>query len=437
MKSLLRWMMGLAIFLGAVAPGFAGSEFNYQGQVSVDGVPFNGTGQFKLAIVNENKDSTHWSNDGTSVNAQAPTAYLTAPVTDGIFNIIVGDKSKMDVIPAHIFNTGQEIFLRVWFSDGTHGFELLQPDRRITNVEILGQISGEEDVTVYVNVATGNDKHSGLDDKHPKKTIQAAVNMAPRLMRANTTIRIAPGIYREQVNIFGLSVDPGKRLTLIGDADWVTTSAGNPSVRITGCDDDATRARVRNAAIFIEQCSRVRIQGFFVDYTQLSAIRINGSTAVEIDRCKADHCVAAYASDEGEAPGSVLYYQSSGKISRMIADYSGGHGIKWASSIGYQDGTITRHNTYDGVKATGNSTLTFDGRIESSYNHDSGLSGILNTDLHFTPYTYSGTYANNGTAGILASFNSLLTGANKHTITGSPSAVDISNGSGDYTSTYY
>ena len=46
-------------------------QYNYAGQVSVNGQPFEGEGLFKFALVNTDGKITYWSNDGTSVTAQS------------------------------------------------------------------------------------------------------------------------------------------------------------------------------------------------------------------------------------------------------------------------------------------------------------------------------------------------------------------------------
>jgi hypothetical protein len=46
---------------------------NYQGRVVVGTTNFDGSGQFKFALVNAAGTTTYWSNDGTSVNGSQPT----------------------------------------------------------------------------------------------------------------------------------------------------------------------------------------------------------------------------------------------------------------------------------------------------------------------------------------------------------------------------
>jgi hypothetical protein len=106
---------------------------NYQGRVVVGNVNFNGTGQFKFALVNSNGTTTYWSNNGTSTNGNEPTAAVSLTVTNGLYSVLLGDTSlgaNMTVIPTTVF-AQTDLRLRVWFNDGTHGSQLLSPDQRL------------------------------------------------------------------------------------------------------------------------------------------------------------------------------------------------------------------------------------------------------------------------------------------------------------------
>jgi hypothetical protein len=106
---------------------------NYQGRVAVGGVNYAGpTGQFKFALVNTAGSISYWSNDGTSQLGGPPFASITLPVTNGLYSVLLGDTTvtNMTAIPYNVFGN-TDVRLRVWFNDGTHGFQLLTPDQRI------------------------------------------------------------------------------------------------------------------------------------------------------------------------------------------------------------------------------------------------------------------------------------------------------------------
>jgi hypothetical protein len=105
---------------------------NYQGRVVVGTTNFNGTGQFKFALVNSTGSTTYWSNDGTSSSGSQPTAAVSISVANGLYSVLLGDAglTNMTAVPATVFDNA-DVRLRVWFNDGTHGSQQLSPDQRI------------------------------------------------------------------------------------------------------------------------------------------------------------------------------------------------------------------------------------------------------------------------------------------------------------------
>ena len=74
-------LMALAFILGQ--PAAEGQNvpnlLNFQGRILVGNKSFNGTGQFKFALVNGDNAALLWSNDGTP--SGAPTAAISVTVT--------------------------------------------------------------------------------------------------------------------------------------------------------------------------------------------------------------------------------------------------------------------------------------------------------------------------------------------------------------------
>lgn len=105
---------------------------NYQGRVAVDMVSFEGSGQFKFALVNADGSVTLWSNDGTSAAGSEPTDAITLPVSKGLYSVLLGDTKllNMTAIPPNVF-ANPDVRLRVWFDDGVNGSQLLSPDQRL------------------------------------------------------------------------------------------------------------------------------------------------------------------------------------------------------------------------------------------------------------------------------------------------------------------
>lgn len=137
----------------ASSPGLASAQsipqsIPYTGSVAVNGIPFNGNGQFKFAIVNQSGTTTYWSNDGTSNAGAEPTSAVTVVVSNGLYALELGnpDRANMQVILPAVFNTPLT-FLRVWFSDGVNGFQLLSPDRQLVSVPYAFQAEKANEVS--------------------------------------------------------------------------------------------------------------------------------------------------------------------------------------------------------------------------------------------------------------------------------------------------
>ena len=115
----------------------APEHVNYQGSVQVDGVLFNGTGQFKFALVDSTGTTTYWSNDNTSVAGGEPTASVPLSVAGGLFAVDLGDTSLPNMtqaLTANIVANNAPVYLRVWFDDGVNGSQLLTPSEQLGSV---------------------------------------------------------------------------------------------------------------------------------------------------------------------------------------------------------------------------------------------------------------------------------------------------------------
>jgi len=128
-------VVGLVLVGLSSAYGDIPLMINHQGLVKVEGFPFDGTGYFRFAIVDPDSGYNVWTNDGTKLGtSQTPTDAVTLPVVKGMYNVRLGDVSipNMPPISSAVFDD-DNVVLRVWFSDGSHGTELLDPDQVITS----------------------------------------------------------------------------------------------------------------------------------------------------------------------------------------------------------------------------------------------------------------------------------------------------------------
>ncbi len=79
---------------------------------------------------------TFWGNAPDTAPADGePDAAVSLPVTKGLYSVLLGDAApgNMAALPAGVF-ANPDVRLRVWFNDGTHGFQQLAPDARIAAV---------------------------------------------------------------------------------------------------------------------------------------------------------------------------------------------------------------------------------------------------------------------------------------------------------------
>lgn len=72
---------------------------------------------------------TYWSNVGDLAPGEVPDTAVTVPVSNGLYAVRLADPA-LGMAPFHA-DTFQSVplFLRVWFSDGVHGFQQLTPDQ--------------------------------------------------------------------------------------------------------------------------------------------------------------------------------------------------------------------------------------------------------------------------------------------------------------------
>lgn len=126
---------------------------NHQGRMAVRGLNFDGSGQFKFALVSGNGAISYWSNDGTSTAGSEPAAHVLLPVTKGLYAVLLGDArlAGMTVLPGPVFDN-DDLNLRVWFNDGATGFQQITPDQRLASAPYaiasqttatIGGISGQ------------------------------------------------------------------------------------------------------------------------------------------------------------------------------------------------------------------------------------------------------------------------------------------------------
>ena len=146
----------------------------YSGRVSSGGLPFTGTGSFRFALVDVLGTTTYWSNDGTSAAGSKPASSVSAEVDDGFYSVYLGDSTvtNMTAIDESVFDN-DNLYLRVWFDDGTNGSQLLTPDQRVASTAFAARAAKAD------KVADGAITESMLSAELLNKLLSAAARSAP------------------------------------------------------------------------------------------------------------------------------------------------------------------------------------------------------------------------------------------------------------------
>lgn len=164
---------------------------NYQGRVVVGTTNFNGTGQFKFALVNANGTTTYWSHDGTSVAGSEPNfAAISLNVVRGLYSVLLGDTSIPNMtsyITPAVF-TAPDVRLRVWFNDGTNGWQRLNPDQRIGAVGYAMQAGVAGPWSLNGTTVSYNDGRVGIGTTTPASLLELFnINGSVPLLKLNST----------------------------------------------------------------------------------------------------------------------------------------------------------------------------------------------------------------------------------------------------------
>ena len=101
--------------------------------------------------------TTFWSNDGTSVNGSEPSAFVTVGVSNGLFTVVLGDTTilNMAAISAALF-TQPNLQLRIWFNDGVNGFAALNPAQNLTPAPYAVQAINANTATTATTAVSAN-----------------------------------------------------------------------------------------------------------------------------------------------------------------------------------------------------------------------------------------------------------------------------------------
>jgi hypothetical protein len=84
MKSCILGIILTTVLVTGILHAQVPRFINYHGRVVVGTVNFDGSGQFKFALVNVAGSTTHLSNDSSSTAGSQPATAVTLPVAEGL-----------------------------------------------------------------------------------------------------------------------------------------------------------------------------------------------------------------------------------------------------------------------------------------------------------------------------------------------------------------
>lgn len=230
----LIYLCFFATISGAV-PGI----INYQGKVEVNGQAFGSptpqTGKFWFAIL-DGSSVIQWSSDGNPT----PVEFEDIEVNQGLYHVVLGNSGIMPPLTAGLFTT-DELYLQIWFDDGSTGAQHLTPDQRITstgfalNSDLLDGYHATEFVQKSGDTVTGPIHVQGVVDSTVNGSTYGMVPRGIIIMWTGTLGTIPAGWQLcdgsngtpDLTNRFILGVQTGEDPGGIGGSNVMTLTESN------------------------------------------------------------------------------------------------------------------------------------------------------------------------------------------------------------------
>jgi hypothetical protein len=154
------------------------SVISYQGTLS--GTVGSALGYFKFAILDASK-VTVWSNDGTSSAGSQPSTSVPLGVTNGLFNVLLGDTTLSGMTQPLTYTTfaTANTSLRIWFSPDNSTFQQQSPDQAFPAVPYALQAGIAKQAEAIGNY--GSERLALLGHKHPGSDFTYGVLSVDRL----------------------------------------------------------------------------------------------------------------------------------------------------------------------------------------------------------------------------------------------------------------
>ncbi len=277
---------------------------NYQGHIDAAGIPYDGIGAFRFALVDESGSIQYWSNDGNN----PPEFDVAVTVTDGLYNVLLGYSNGMDPIPAAVFEN-EPVFLRIWFNDGSKELQQLSPDQRITSVGYAFQAetamnadtvdgmhysAGWPTTQENIQTALSNDFHAigGDDDDQPDDDSEVPDDISidnGRLYAPSGAGNVGIGTISpsESLEVIGkVFAEDGVIVGVASNDGMYISSAGNPAIQsAVGTFDGVKVLKAGYPTQFQESIDNCGFEvagsegfGMFVGHTDMTGVYINSAS---------------------------------------------------------------------------------------------------------------------------------------------------------------
>ncbi len=358
------------LLLPQVASAQVPNLVSYQGRVAVGTANFEGSGQFRFALVNTAGTTVYWGNAADTTPADGvPDTAVSLAVSKGLYSILLGDTSiaNMATIPASVW-TNADVRLRVWFNDGVNGNQLLTPDQRLAPNGYLA------DGTVSTaKIATG------------------AVDSPQLAGSAVTAAKIASGAVNNAKLASNLTLNGTTTGTFSGSGAALTNLA---AANLTGALPalDASALTNLNGANLAPGSVASDKLGADVGFWSVNGVNVTRSVgSVGIGTTNPDRTLHV----DGNLPAILIGDEDSvGRTSLLlgVTAHSGGNSfIQSTSSAGNDYGPLNlqKYGSNVGIGTdTPAAKLDVDGDIRSSgtfIGDGSGLTGVVATSTARTP----------------------------------------------------
>lgn len=334
----------------------------HQGRMAVNGRPFDGTGLFKLALVNADGTQTYWSNDGTGTAGSQPAAAVPLAVVKGLYSVLLGDTgvANMTALPDAVFEN-EDVRLRIWFNDGVKGFQQITPDQRLVATpfalraakaatagtaaqftgSLSGDVTGSQNATSIAAATITGKKLDGFSSQAGTITAADSLLSAFNKLDGNIALRAPLASPTFTGTVTGTFSGDGSALTQLNGgnlaAGTVTTSAlAADSVTSAKISDGAVvNADVAaNAAIAY---GKLDLTGSVVD-ADIHAAAAIADTKLAVLATPGKVANSATTGTSANTPATLVLRDASGNFSAgtitgtFVGDGSGLTGISGSSS---------------------------------------------------------------------------------------------------------